>query len=73
MKVNFEWEDYESAGVEILTCDCGTTLLKDDLASNGTTVECPKCHRTYQFQWVGMTVVEVKDKNERGFAIGEVV
>lgn len=59
-----DWEDGECASVVELVCSCGTNLLggykpDDYTVSHEEKVTCPKCRKTYQFIWEGMTLVEV--------------
>jgi len=58
------WEDGECASVVELVCSCGANLMEgyrpgDYTAWHEKKVECPKCGKTYQFIWEGMTLTEV--------------
>lgn len=64
MKVEFSFEDDDSAGLWRFRCTCGS-IIHDEygkvgevgkVVEDGDTIECPKCHRRYQFIWKGMTV-----------------
>lgn len=62
-EITFGWEDGGIALVEKFICACGTNLIEgytDYTAGEDEHIECPKCGKTYQFTWVGMTFKEGK-------------